>query len=149
MTDQTPDSDSLSRDRSAAMAVADAHLSFGWWALFVFLMLGLVLEALHAFKFGYYLDSSNETRRLVWRLAHAHGTLIASCILPSLSRCPRFCSRRLYRRLYPWLRDVYMAVAFSCPWDSFSVGFLSTAAIQVWQSFSHLWVDCLARSPCS
>ena len=77
MTDPTPDSDSRSRDRSAAMVVADAHLSFGWWALFVFLILGLGLEAMHAFKFGYYLDSSNETRRLMWRLAHAHGTLIA------------------------------------------------------------------------
>ena len=94
MTDQTPDSDSLSRDRSAAMAVADAHLSFGWWALFVFLMLGLVLEALHAFKFGYYHDSSNETRRLMWRLAHAHGTLIAlvhiafALSLPSLLQSP-------------------------------------------------------------
>jgi hypothetical protein len=39
--------------------------------------LGLVLESLHAFKVGAYVDVDNETRRLMWRLAHAHGTLLA------------------------------------------------------------------------
>jgi hypothetical protein len=32
---------------------------------------------MHAFKVGYLLDVTNETRRLLWRLAHAHGTLLA------------------------------------------------------------------------
>jgi hypothetical protein len=36
-----------------------------------------LLEALHGFKVGYYLDVENETRRLMWRLAHAHGALLA------------------------------------------------------------------------
>ena len=51
------------------------HLRFGWWSLLCFLSLGLVLETLHGFKIGWYLDVSNTTRRLMWTLAHAHGTL--------------------------------------------------------------------------
>jgi len=42
----------------------------------VFGLLGLVLETLHGFKVGAYLDVSNDTRRLMWTLAHAHGTLL-------------------------------------------------------------------------
>jgi hypothetical protein len=53
------------------------HLRFGWWALLVFLTLGLALETLHGFKVEAYLRVSNETRRLMWTLAHAHGTLLA------------------------------------------------------------------------
>ena len=56
---------------------ARRHLRFGWWSLFVFATLGLLLEALHGFKVRAYLDVSNETRRLMWTLAHAHGTLLA------------------------------------------------------------------------
>jgi hypothetical protein len=52
------------------------HLRFGWWSLLVFLFLGLTLETLHGFKVGWYLDVSNETRRLMWTLAHAHGALL-------------------------------------------------------------------------
>lgn len=58
-------------------AVAARHLRFGWWMLLLFLTLGLVLEVLHGFKVGAYLNVSNETRRLTWTLAHAHGTLLA------------------------------------------------------------------------
>ena len=53
------------------------HVVFGWWLLFVFLTLGIVLESLHGFKIGWYLDVDNETRRLMLTLAHAHGTLLA------------------------------------------------------------------------
>ena len=56
---------------------ARRHVQFGWWSLFVFATLGLVLETLHGFKVRAYLDVSNETRRLMWTLAHAHGTLLA------------------------------------------------------------------------
>jgi hypothetical protein len=52
------------------------NLRAGFWALLVFAGLGLALESLHAFKLGLYLDVSNETRRLLWRLAHAHGALL-------------------------------------------------------------------------
>jgi len=53
------------------------HLRIGWWSLVLFLTLGMVLETLHGFKIGWYLGVSNETRRLVWTLAHAHGTLFS------------------------------------------------------------------------
>lgn len=56
---------------------AARHLRFGWWSLLVFLTLGLVLEALHGFKVGWYLEVANSTRRFSWTLAHAHGTLLA------------------------------------------------------------------------
>lgn len=52
------------------------HLRLGWWTLLTFLTLGLVLETLHGFKVGAYLNVSNETRRLMWTLGHAHGTLL-------------------------------------------------------------------------
>jgi hypothetical protein len=61
---------------SAARPLAVRHLGFGWRSVFVFAALGLVLETFHGFKIGYYLDVSNETRRLMWTLAHAHGTLL-------------------------------------------------------------------------
>ncbi len=56
---------------------ADRNLRFGWWSLLVFLSLGAVLETLHGFKIGWYIDVGNETRRLMFTLAHAHGTLLA------------------------------------------------------------------------
>ncbi|MFK7896555.1 MAG: hypothetical protein AB8G23_12005 [Myxococcota bacterium] len=91
MTDSTSGSDS---SRPGRAEIADAHLSFGWWALFVFLALGLVLEALHGLKVGYYLDTSNETRRLMWRLAHAHGTLIALVHIAFALSLPKLGSAR-------------------------------------------------------
>lgn len=55
---------------------ARRHLKFGWWSLLAFAGLGLLLETLHGFKVAAYLDLANETRRLMWRLAHAHGALV-------------------------------------------------------------------------
>jgi hypothetical protein len=52
------------------------HLRLGWLAILVFLTLGIVLEALHGFKVDWYLNVANETRRLMFTLAHAHGVLI-------------------------------------------------------------------------
>jgi hypothetical protein len=37
----------------------------------------MALELLHGFKVQMYLAVSNETRRLMWTLAHAHGVLLA------------------------------------------------------------------------
>src|ERR1700704_245055 len=54
------------------------HLRIGWWSLLGFATLGLVLESLHGFKVRMYLDVSNDTRRLMWTLAHAHGALLAA-----------------------------------------------------------------------
>lgn len=54
-------------------ALRRRHLRLGWTALLVFTTLGLTLEALHAFKSPAYLGVGQETRRLMWTLAHAHG----------------------------------------------------------------------------
>jgi hypothetical protein len=56
---------------------ARRHLRFGWWSLLLFAGFGLTLESFHGFKVPAYLDVSNETRRLMWTLAHAHGTLLS------------------------------------------------------------------------
>ncbi len=56
---------------------ARRHIVVGWAALCLFACLGTTLEALHGFKVAAYLDVGNETRRLMWRLAHAHGALLA------------------------------------------------------------------------
>lgn len=53
------------------------HLRFGWGSLLVFVLLGGVLEAMHGFKVDWYLAVGNETQRLLWRLAHAHGTFLS------------------------------------------------------------------------
>jgi len=55
---------------------ARRHLVAGWWAVLLFLTLGTVLEILHGYKVSWYLDVGNSTRRLMWTLAHAHGTLL-------------------------------------------------------------------------
>jgi hypothetical protein len=67
------------------------HVRFGWYALACFSVVGIGLELLHAFKQGYYLDVGSETRRLMWRLGHAHGSLLAlvnvafGCCAPRLA----------------------------------------------------------------
>jgi hypothetical protein len=58
-------------------AIARRHLRVGWGALFVFVSLGLLLEGLLAWKASSYVDVGSETRRTMWRLAHAHGTGLA------------------------------------------------------------------------
>src|SRR5712692_9136319 len=53
------------------------NLRFGWWSLLIFLSLGGGLEVLHGFKIGWYVDVGNDMRRLMFTLAHAHGTALA------------------------------------------------------------------------
>jgi hypothetical protein len=53
------------------------HLRLGWTSLLVFVVLGGVLESMHGFKVDWYLAVGNETQRLLWRLAHAHGTFLS------------------------------------------------------------------------
>lgn len=60
-----------------AQDLCELHLRVGWWSLLVFLTLGMLLESMHALKVGWYLDVSNATRRLMWTLAHAHGSLVS------------------------------------------------------------------------
>jgi hypothetical protein len=52
-------------------------LRIGWTSLLVFVVLGGVLESMHGFKVDWYLAVGNETQRLLWRLAHAHGTFLS------------------------------------------------------------------------
>ena len=78
-------------------SLARAHLRFGWWSLVVFIALGLVLETLHGFKIGWYLDVGHETRRLMLTLAHAHGTLLGLihiAFAATLAREPELPRRR-------------------------------------------------------
>ncbi len=70
-------------------AVARRHLRLGWLGLALYVALGILLEALHAFKAPMYLDVGNETRRLMWTLAHAHGTLLSLIQLAVVSSVAR------------------------------------------------------------
>ena len=49
------------------------HRRWGWASLALFGLAGLLLETAHGFKLPMLVD--HETRRTMWRLAHAHGTL--------------------------------------------------------------------------
>ena len=68
------------------------HLRLGWGGMLVFVLLGGVLEAMHGFKVDWYLAVGNETQRLLWRLAHAHGTFLSllhiafALSLPAMNR---------------------------------------------------------------
>jgi hypothetical protein len=73
---------------------ARRHLRFGWWSLLVFLSLGIALEVLHGFKIGFYMDLANATRRHVWTLAHAHGTLLSLVNLSFAATLRLFCDGR-------------------------------------------------------
>ena len=57
------------------------HVRFGLWVLLISLTLGIVLETFHGLKLQWYLADKNETRHLVWRLAHAHGTLLGMVLI--------------------------------------------------------------------
>ena len=54
-------------------------LRTGWILLAISLPLGVTLEALHGFKVQAYLRS--EVRHEMWRLAHAHGTMLGILLL--------------------------------------------------------------------
>lgn len=67
----------MREDRS--FGYVEHHLKIGWGTIFVYLILGAVLEGLHGFKVGWYLDVDQETRRTMLRLAHSHGVLLGLC----------------------------------------------------------------------
>jgi hypothetical protein len=52
------------------------HFALGWLLIAVSALFGLGLEAMHGLKLGAYLDLDVATRRHMWTLAHAHGTLL-------------------------------------------------------------------------
>jgi hypothetical protein len=53
------------------------HLGVGWWGLALYVLLGAILEGLHALKSPIFVDAGRETTRMMLRLAHSHGTLVA------------------------------------------------------------------------
>ena len=67
----------VSHDDQVERNLAQRHFSIGWAGLAIFAILGLFLESMHGLKLDYYLDVRNETRRLMWTLAHTHGTLFS------------------------------------------------------------------------
>jgi hypothetical protein len=78
--------------------LARRHHLIGWWGLFVFVTLGLVLETLHGVKADFYLDPAHRLRRLLWTLAHAHGTLLGVvhvCFAMGLAHFGRWTERGL------------------------------------------------------
>ena len=66
-----------SLSQTAAESLVRRHIQFAWWSLLCFLTLGVMLEALHGIKVSWYLKPAFQTRRLMWTLGHAHGTLLA------------------------------------------------------------------------
>lgn len=76
------------------------HLRWGWWTLLVYLALGIALETLHGFKVAWYLDVGHETRRMLFTLAHAHGTVLALVHLAFVSTL---------RAIGPLPRSVHLA----------------------------------------
>ncbi len=67
----------MPEDEDTIEALITRHLRVGWLGLALFVVLGTVLELLHAIKSPVFVDAGRETTRLLLRLAHAHGTLIA------------------------------------------------------------------------
>jgi hypothetical protein len=91
-SDDRPD---LAQRATGLERLAERHLRFGWWALVLFASLGIGLESLHGFKVGWYVDASHEseTRQAMWRLAHAHGTLLGLIHLAFAGSIPRLDAR--------------------------------------------------------
>ncbi|MGB1014328.1 MAG: hypothetical protein ACPG4T_09370 [Nannocystaceae bacterium] len=86
-------------------SLAHHHLRLGLWWVVVFAAAGLVLESLHGLKLELYVDVQSQTRRHMWTLAHAHGTLLGlihlayAALLPQLDDLPASCRQRAGARL--------------------------------------------------
>ncbi len=55
---------------------ASGHARLGWWMLALFAGAGLLLESLIGLRTPWLLDVGMEARRVMFRLAHAHGALL-------------------------------------------------------------------------
>lgn len=96
------------------MAAADVKrtLVTGWVLLAISLPFGVMLEALHGFKVQTYLAS--DTRRELWRLAHAHGTMLGIVCLVFVALAERHlaeASRPSIGRQLAW-GSVLMPIGF-------------------------------------
>lgn len=100
-------------------AIARRHVRAGWIGLLVFLVLGFVLEMLHGFKVSGYLAVGNETRRLLWVLAHAHGALISILNIVFALTLTRFADES---RNYGWISNCLVAALVLMPLGFFTGG---------------------------
>jgi len=112
-------SESVQRVSEPHRLYAARHQRFGWWSLFVFATLGLVLEFLHGFKIQAYLSVSNETRRLMWTLAHAHGVLLGIINIVLGSTLDR---GGLAIDNVPWISPALIAASLLLPAGFFAAG---------------------------
>ncbi len=62
---------------SSSASFARKHFTLGWAGICLFITMGIFLEALHAMKISWYLGPEYSARRLMWTLAHVHGTLFS------------------------------------------------------------------------
>jgi hypothetical protein len=95
-------------------------LTTGFWLLAVAIPFGVTLEALHGFKVGLYLQS--EMRRELWRLAHAHGTLLGILCLVFAALAERHVNSKVRAAVATQL----MAGAISMPLGFFLGGILNS-----------------------
>ncbi len=78
MSDDMASEKDVTRSDDGTAGTCRYHLVVGWWGLLVFVLLGGGLECLHGYKVAWYVNSGEpETTRLMWRLAHAHGTMLS------------------------------------------------------------------------
>ena len=77
-------------------------LRAGWLLLAIALPFGVTLETLHAFKVQAYLAS--EMRREMWRLAHAHGTLLGILCLVSAALAEAHVAQAIRPRVMAMIR---------------------------------------------
>ena len=77
-------------------------LRAGWLLLAISLPFGVTLEALHGFKVQAYLAS--DMRREMWRLAHAHGTLLGILCLVSGLLAEAHIAEAIRPRVLAWVR---------------------------------------------
>jgi len=77
-------------------------LRTGWLLLAISLPFGVTLEALHGLKVQAYLAS--EMRREMWRLAHAHGTLLGILCLVFAALAEAHVPERIRSRVAAMIR---------------------------------------------
>jgi len=97
--DRKTDAPAVRSDVQDSERAVQRTLATGWWLLAVSLPLGVTLEALHGLKVEAYLAS--QTRRELWRLAHAHGTLLGILCLVFAALAERHVAPRV-RRTVAW-----------------------------------------------
>jgi len=87
-------------------------LRTGWLLLAIALPFGVTLEGLHGFKVQSYLAS--EMRREMWRLAHAHGTLLGILCLVSAALAEAYVPETIRPRALAMIRwgSVLMPLGF-------------------------------------